>query len=145
MAGETAAPVAPSMQGGTDVRSRNDADVASSLLGVTSKGSAPIQEVEGNGRGTPRSGGGGGLGARLWRFKSSRRFVRFISRTRGADKLAIFFWMGVDFCWCQEQAGRDTGSALCRPPHCSLVAYRSAAASSELHELPWIHRKLSFV
>lgn len=61
-----------------------------------------------------------------------RSFRRYMSKTKGADKLAVAFWMAVDFAWCQEQGEAAVGAAAVMLVCC---LYTLSVAQSSPHEV----------
>lgn len=55
-----------------------------------------------------------------------------MSRTKGADKLAVFFWLAVDYFWCQEEGELGMGAAAVMLVCCS---YTLSVAQSSPHEV----------
>lgn len=69
---------------------------------------------------------------RVQSSKSVTAFRLYVSKTKGADKLAVFFWMGVDFAWCQEQGEWAMGMAAFMMLCC---LYTMSVAHSSPHEV----------
>ena len=69
---------------------------------------------------------------RVQRSESVSGFRRYVSKTKGADKLAIFFWLAVDFCWCQELGNLGMGAAVIMMVCCT---YTLSVAQSSPHEV----------
>ena len=69
---------------------------------------------------------------RVQRSRSFRSFRRYVSKANGADKIAIFFWLAVDFAWCQEAGELGMGAAAVMMVCC---AYKLSITQHAPHEV----------